>query len=43
MLGDDDLFISKLFTKDFEGLLVVGRRESEPSNSFKGCAIKKGK
>ena len=31
-----------LFPNDFEGMLVVGRRESEPSNNFKGRAIKKG-
>ena len=42
VVGDDELFVSKLFTKDLDGLQIVGRREGEPGNSIVGCAVKEG-
>ena len=42
MVGDDDLFVSKLLTKDLDCLLIIGGREGEPSDGIVGCAVKEG-
>lgn len=42
VFGEDDLLVSKSLAEDLKGLLVVGRREGESSNSIRSCAVKDG-